>query len=108
MAVRKVVPLAAVDQLAAVLDSPEIAVLVSEPEATRWTGRLGLDRVTDALRAQRPEMGENDAIDGSDMPAYANGQYQPKSRWIKADRLHPLIPRESERPTQPVPLTRCR
>ena len=33
--------LSAVDQLAAVLDSPEIAALVSAPEATRWTGRPG-------------------------------------------------------------------
>ena len=37
----KVAPLSAVDQLAAVLASPEIAVLVSELEATRWTGRPG-------------------------------------------------------------------
>jgi hypothetical protein len=39
--VPKVPPLSAVDQLAAVLDSPEIAALVSELEATRWTGRPG-------------------------------------------------------------------
>ena len=25
------------------------------------------------------------------------GECQPKSRWIKADRLHPLIPRDSKR-----------
>jgi transposase len=25
------------------------------------------------------------------------GECQPKSRWVKADRLHPLIPRETER-----------
>jgi hypothetical protein len=25
------------------------------------------------------------------------GECEPKSRWIKADRLHPLIPRETER-----------
>jgi Transposase DDE domain len=25
------------------------------------------------------------------------GECQPKSRWIKADQLHPLIPRETER-----------
>jgi hypothetical protein len=30
-----------VDQLCAVLDSPEIAALVSALEATRWTGRPG-------------------------------------------------------------------
>lgn len=33
-----------------------------------------LDAVTAALRDQRPEIGENVAIDGSDPPAYANGQ----------------------------------
>src|SRR4051812_19695953 len=33
-----------------------------------------LDRVTTALHAQHPDMGENVAIDGSDLPAYANGQ----------------------------------
>jgi hypothetical protein len=37
----KVPPLSAVGQLAEVLDSPEIAALVSELEATRWTGRPG-------------------------------------------------------------------
>ena len=141
MAVPKLAPLPAVDQLAAVLDSPEIAALVSELEATRWTGRPGypirsmigmalaksiyavptwtktvalarehhalaaaiapsgdvpsvyscfrftaklrvyaemLDRcsdgVTASLREQLPELGRNIAIDGSDMPAYANGQ----------------------------------
>jgi hypothetical protein len=139
--VLKVPPLSAVDQLSEVLDSPEIAALVSELEATRWTGRPGyplrslvgmalvksvyaiptwtrtvalvrehealraaiastrevpsvyacyrftaklrayshlldacLDRVTAGLSAQLPEYGRNIAIDGSDMPAYANGQ----------------------------------
>ena len=33
-----------------------------------------LDRVTAALHAALPEMGQNVAIDGSDLPAYANGQ----------------------------------
>ncbi len=142
MAAAKVPPLSAVGQLAELLDSPEIAPLVSELEATRWTGRPGypvrsmvgmalaksvyaiptwtktvalvrehvalrlavckwgedvpsvyacyrfvaklraykhlldgcLDRVTAGLHAQHPEMGEDVAIDGSDMPAYANGQ----------------------------------
>jgi hypothetical protein len=41
MATAKVAPLSAVRQLEAVLDSPEIAALVSELEATRWTGRPG-------------------------------------------------------------------
>jgi transposase len=141
VAVPKVPPLSAVDQLAEVLDSPEIAALVSELEATRWTGRPGypmrgmigmalaksiyavptwtrtvalvrehaalravitggtpvpsvyacyrltaklrqyddmlarcIERVTAGLSAQLPEYGRNVAIDGSDMPAYANGQ----------------------------------
>jgi hypothetical protein len=33
-----------------------------------------IDRVTAALSAHLPEYGRNVAIDGSDMPAYANGQ----------------------------------
>ncbi len=33
-----------------------------------------LDRVTAALHAKHPDMGRDVAIDGSDMPAYANGQ----------------------------------
>jgi len=138
----KVPPLSAVGQIAGLLDSPEIATLVSELEATRWTGRPGypirgmigmalaksiyavptwtrtvalvsehaalraaicgstpdvpsvyacyrftaklrqygdifaacLDHVTVSLHAQLPEYGRNIAIDGSDMPAYANGQ----------------------------------
>src|SRR5215204_7702743 len=41
VAVQKVPPLSAVGQLAEVLDSPELAALVSELEATRWTGRPG-------------------------------------------------------------------
>jgi hypothetical protein len=140
--VLKVPPLSAVGQLSEVLDSPEIAALVSELEATRWTGRPGypirglvgmalaksvyavptwtrlvalvtehsslraavcgstpdvpsvyacyrfaaklrlysdmlercIDRVTAGLADQLPEYGRNIAIDGSDMPAYANGQ----------------------------------
>jgi hypothetical protein len=142
VAVPKVPPLSAVAQLAEVLDSPEIAALVSELETTRWTGRPGyplrsmvgmalaksiyavptwtrtvalvrehsalrtaivgrlddvpsvcacyrftaklrtygdmlarcIDSVTASLHAQLPELGRNVAIDGSDMPAYANGQ----------------------------------
>jgi hypothetical protein len=41
VATAKVPPLSAVGQLAEVLDSPEIAALVSELESTRWTGRPG-------------------------------------------------------------------
>jgi Transposase DDE domain len=33
-----------------------------------------LDRITDALRAELPEYGQDLAIDASDLPAYANGQ----------------------------------
>jgi len=129
------------EQVAALLDSPEIAALISELEATRWTGRPGYPlrtmlgvalaksiyaiptwtrmvellrehtglqaaigctgdvpsewacyrfarklrlhrdllarctaRVVVALRVEHPGMGENIAIDGSDLPAYANGQ----------------------------------
>ena len=136
MAVPKVAPLSAVGQLIEVLDSPEIAALVSELEATRQTGRPGypirsmigmalaksiyavptwsrtrrlvgehaalaaviapngdvpsvyacyrftaklrtygdmldrcIDGVTAALHVAHPDMGENVAIDGSDMPA---------------------------------------
>ena len=142
MATAKVAPLSAVRQLAEVLDSPEIAALVSDLETTRWTGRPGypirsmigmalaksihavptwtrtvalvrehsalrtaiagehhdvpsvyvcyrftvklrtfsdmldrcIDGVTASLSEQLPEYGRNVAIDGSDMPAYANGQ----------------------------------
>lgn len=141
MAVPKVPAVTAAAQIAGLLDAPEIAALVSELEATRWTGRPGypirsmvgmalakslyaiptwtrtvalvrehttlaaavapdgdapsvyacyrfaaklraydhlltacLDRVTAALHDAHPEMGANVAIDGSDMPAYANGQ----------------------------------
>lgn len=41
MAVPKVPPRSAAAELAGLLDSPEIAALVSELEATRWTGRPG-------------------------------------------------------------------
>lgn len=141
MSTTKVPPLSAVAQLAGLLDSPEIAALVSELATTRWTGRPGyplramvgmalaksiyalptwtrtvrlvrehaglqaaigcangvpsewacyrfarklrengdmldrcIDGVTAALHAELPELGRNIAIDGSDMPAYANGQ----------------------------------
>jgi hypothetical protein len=130
------------DQVRVLLDSPEIARLIADLEATRWTGRPGypiramvgmaltkslyalptwtrtaalvrdhaalraalgctdtdspsvyacyrftaklrdykalldacLDRVTKSLHAQLPEYGVDIAIDGSDIPAYANGQ----------------------------------
>lgn len=125
-------------EVSRLLDSPEVADLIAELEALRWTGRKGypiralvgacvakslyaiptwsrtaaliaehaalrdalgaapsvyalyrfstklrqhkplldacLDRVTASLRAELPEYGKDIAIDGSDMPAYANGQ----------------------------------
>jgi hypothetical protein len=150
----KVPPSSAVGQLQQVLGSPEIAALVSELEATRWTGRPGypirsmvgmalaksiyaiptwtktvalvrehvalrlaivqwaedvpsvyacyrfatklrtysdmldrcIDAVTASLHEQLPEYGQNVAIDGSDMPAYANGQrYVSKGGRERAD-----------------------
>lgn len=140
MAGLKVPPRSAAVELAGLLDSPEIAGLIVELEATRWTGRPGypiramvgmalakslyslptwtrtvrlvrehdqlrsvlgcegcpsewacyrfarklrehsaalagcLDRVVASLHERFPAMGENVAIDGSDLPAYANGQ----------------------------------
>ena len=126
------------EQLACLLSSPEVATLVAELEATRWTGRPGyptramvdmalvktlyalptwtrtvalvaehaalastlgatpsvdacyrfttklrrhgdlldacIAAVVAGLRTELPEYGENIAIDGSDLPAYANGQ----------------------------------
>ena len=125
-------------QVGALLDSPEIAALIADLRATRWTGRPGyplcsmvglalvkslyaiptwtrtvalvrdhaglrdvlgavpstdaayrftvklrehksaleacLAKVLAALHSANPEMGNTVAIDGSDLPAYANGQ----------------------------------
>jgi hypothetical protein len=139
--VKKVAPRSTAFELAGLLDSPEIAALVSELEATRWTGRPGypiramvgmalaksmyaiptwtrtarlvaehaalrtalrcedatpsewawyrftaklrkykplldacISAVLDRLHEANPGMGESIAIDGSDLPAYANGQ----------------------------------
>ncbi|MCA1680394.1 MAG: transposase, partial [Actinobacteria bacterium] len=141
MDVPKVAPRSAAAELAGLLDSPEIAKLVRDLEATRWTGRPGyplramvgmalaksmytiptwtrtvrlvaehaalrtalgcedstpsewacyrfarklrvhsallagcIDAVTARLHEAHPEMGQDVAIDGSDLPAYANGQ----------------------------------
>jgi len=138
---QKVSPRSAAFELAGLLDSPEVAQLVRELDATRWTGRPGypiramvgmalaksmyaiptwtrtvalvsehaalrlaiagdggcpsvyacyrftaklrvykplldacIDAVTTRLHDAHPAMGENVAIDGSDLPAYANGQ----------------------------------
>ncbi len=138
MDVKKVAPTQAVDQLAAVLDSPEVAAFVKTLEYVRWTGRPGyparamvgmcllkslyvlptwsrtcrlvaehaglravlgcapsqwacyrfsrmlrerdgwalttcIDRVLAGLHQHHPEMGQDVAVDGSDLPAYANG-----------------------------------
>jgi hypothetical protein len=137
----KVSPRSAAVELAGLLDSPEIASLIEQLDATRWTGRPGypirtmigmalaksiysistwtrvvrlvrehsalqaalgcegdcpsewacyrfagklrqhkslldacIGSVLDRLREANPGMGENIAIDGSDLPAYANGQ----------------------------------
>jgi hypothetical protein len=135
----QVAPRSAAAELAGLLELPEIADLIRELDATRWTGRPGypirsllgmalakslyaiptwtrtvrlvrehaalraaigpavpsewacyrftrklrehsdtltacLDRVTAALHAKHPDMGRDVAIDGSDLPAYANGQ----------------------------------
>jgi hypothetical protein len=136
-----VTPGSRAEQVRAILASPEVAGLVADLEATRWTGRRGypvrtmvglmlaksvyaiptmtrtvalvrehaslraafgcldnppsvhaayrfaakvrehsaaldacLDRVVAAVAADNPAYGRNVAIDGSDMPAYANGQ----------------------------------
>lgn len=138
----EVAPRSAAAELAGLLESPEIADLIRELDATRWTGRPGypirsligmalakslyaiptwtrtvrlvrehaalrasigpavpsewacyrltrklrehsdtltacLDRVTAALHAKHPDMGRDVAIDGSDLPAYANGPAVP-------------------------------
>ncbi len=141
MDVRKVPPpqaRQAVDQLQAVLDSPEVGELIRTLEEARWTGRKGypiramvgmclvksiyalptwsrvcrlvaehdglqrvlgcipsdwavyrfaqklrtrdadalarcIDGVIGSLRDQLPHMGQDVAVDGSDLPAYANG-----------------------------------
>ena len=52
MDVPKVAPRSAASELAGLLDSPEIAALVSELEATRWTGRPGYP-----IRAVRVHVG---------------------------------------------------
>jgi len=137
MAVPNVPPLRGAAQIAALLDSPEIARLISDLQETRWTGRPGyairamvgfalvksvytlptwsrtvrlvaehaalrdalgvapsihvaymftvklrehsaaladcLDRVLAGLREAVPDLGANLAIDGSDLPVFANG-----------------------------------
>ncbi len=138
MASQTVPPRSASTELAALLDSPEIAALIADIEALRWTGRPGygvramvgmmlakslyalptwsritrlvaehpvleavigcapsqwacyrfartlrehsealadcVDAVLCSLAERLPELGHEVAIDGSDLPAYANGQ----------------------------------
>ena len=78
------------EQVGTLLNSPGSWALVSELEATRWTERSGriptklrtygdmlarcIDSVTTSMHAAITEFGENIALDGSHMPAYANGQ----------------------------------
>lgn len=138
MASGKIARRSVVSDVAALIDSPEIAALIEELDALRWTGRKGygvralvgaclvkslfalptwtrvaalinehpglqsvlgaspsiwacyrftnrlreqrplldacLDRMLTGLHAEHPQMGDDIAIDASDMPAYANGQ----------------------------------
>jgi hypothetical protein len=138
MAATTVSPARDAAHVAALLDSPEVASLIAQFEATRWTGHPGypirsmvglalvkslyclptwtrtvalvhdhaglrdvlgvapsvdaayrftvklrahgemlavcIGKMISALREAHPEMGQTVAIDGSDLPAYANGQ----------------------------------
>ncbi|MGH3856383.1 MAG: transposase [Pseudonocardiaceae bacterium] len=154
MAVSNVAPRRGATQVAALLDSPEIARLISDLQETRWTGRPGypiramvglalvksvyalptwsrtvrlvaehaalqdvlgdapsidavyrftvklrkhssvleacLDRVLAELREAIPDLGANVAIDGSDLPAWANGHRdlpngKPRERYADPD-----------------------
>jgi hypothetical protein len=67
----------------AALGCPNLADVPSVHACYRFAAKLRafkplldacLDRVTAALHEQIPELGTTVAIDGSDMPAYANGQ----------------------------------
>jgi hypothetical protein len=51
-----------------------------------------LDRVTAGLSAQLPDYGRK-----ATKWRCPTGECKPASRWVKADRLHPLIPRETPR-----------
>jgi hypothetical protein len=75
------------DQIAALLrvalGCPDLASVPSVHACYRFTAKLRahqplldacLDRVAAALHEQIPELGTTVAIDGSDMPAYANGR----------------------------------
>lgn len=104
--------------LADLLDCLEIARLIEELEATRWTGRPGypiramvgmalaksiyaIPTWTRTVALVR-EHGEW-RFAGADYSRKTTkwrcptGECKPASRWIKADRLHPLIPRETLR-----------
>lgn len=153
MDTKKVPPPKAVDQLQAVLDSPEVARLVKAVEEARWTGRPGypvramvgmclvksmyalstwsrtvrlvaeheglqavlgcapsqwacyrlvrtlrerdgdaleqcISDVLGGLRQHHPNMGRDIAVDGSNLPAYANGR--PRNRNGSPRRLSDL------------------
>jgi hypothetical protein len=69
--------------LRAAIGCPDLADVPSIHACYRFTAKLRafkplldacLDRMTAALHEQIPELGTTVAIDGSDMPAYANGQ----------------------------------
>ena len=154
MAVSNVPPLRGVAHIAALLDSPEIAGLISDLQETRWTGRPGyplramvglalvksvyvlptwsrtvrlvaehtslraalgdapsvhaayrfttklrehsatladcLDRLLAGLHEAIPDLGTDLAIDGSDLPAWANGHRdlpngKPRERYADPD-----------------------
>jgi transposase len=49
------------------------------------------------VRARRLAVRRVDSKRGASKWRCPTGEYKPASRWIKADRLHPLIPRETPR-----------
>jgi hypothetical protein len=49
-------------------------------ERDGWALMQCMNNVLASLREQNPDMGQNVAIDGSDMPAYANGQKEQEGK----------------------------
>jgi hypothetical protein len=66
-----------------------------------------LDRVTAALHAEHPDMGTNVAIDGSDMPAYANGQRFLSKNGPERERYSDDAPRRARNPRKRTNMSRC-
>jgi hypothetical protein len=79
--------------LSDILSSPEVSRLIDELQETRLTGRPGYP-----LRSM---VGMALAKSLYALPMWTRTvalvREHPASRWIKADRLHPLIPRETLR-----------